>query len=231
MAVYDVYGQLIGDVGGSGESAYNPLKDKIWVAEGDSITKASNTPMAEGYYQSYAYFAAKQTGLSLINRGINGTCLAKNATTNTAFSDYRYKNLPADMDYLTIAFGTNDYIFSTLGSPTDTDENSFYGAWNVVLPYIIEKHPTAHIGIIIPWQTDDAFHDATVWAAETYGIPYLDWKGDPQVPLIASRTSDLHTDATIAARRAIHFLADGIHPGVEGHQILGRVVAEWIKTI
>lgn len=149
MAVYNVYGDLIGDVGGGG-SGYNPLAGKVYVAEGDSITRASNTPMVDGYYQSYAYFAAKQNDMTLINRGINGTCLSMNDRTDTAFSEYRYRNLPADMDYLTINFGTNDATFGSLGTPDDTDQYTYYGAWKVVLPYIISHHPQTRIGIIIP---------------------------------------------------------------------------------
>ena len=61
----------------------------------------------------------------------------------------RYKAIPKDADYITLWFGINDSGHTNLGELADTTNLTFYGAWNVVLEYLIKNYPFAKIGIII----------------------------------------------------------------------------------
>lgn len=49
--------------------------------------------------------------MTYINDGIGGTTIAyigEHTQKEQAFSNERYKNIPADVDYITLKFGIND---------------------------------------------------------------------------------------------------------------------------
>ena len=115
-------------------------------------------------------------------------------TFSNSFSNGIYKTIDEDVDYITLYYGINDSHHrpsSTgsdgedqtgiihLGTIDDTDNTTFYGAWNVVLEYLIAHHPYAHIGILVSngCETDD-YRLATIEVAKKWGIPYIDLNGD-----------------------------------------------------
>ena len=60
------------------------------------------------------------------------------------------------------------------GLPTDTDDTTWWGAWNKVLPYLIEKYPFAKIVIITGYGTEDYLYESVKAIAEKYGLLHLD---------------------------------------------------------
>jgi lysophospholipase L1-like esterase len=60
------------------------------------------------------------------------------------------------------------------GLPTDTDDTTWWGAWNKVLPYLIEKYPFAKILIIAGYGASDGLDEAAKAIAKKYGVQYLD---------------------------------------------------------
>ena len=72
--------------------------------------------------------------------------------TRNPFSLERYLTIPEDVDYITLWFGINDAGHTNLGTIDDTTNETFYGAWNVVLEWILTNRPWAHVGMIS--QTD-----------------------------------------------------------------------------
>lgn len=60
------------------------------------------------------------------------------------------------------------------GLPTDTDDTTWWGAWNKVLPYLIEKYPFAKIVIITGYGTEDNLYESVNAISEKYGVLHLD---------------------------------------------------------
>lgn len=60
------------------------------------------------------------------------------------------------------------------GLPTDTDDTTWWGAWNKVLPYLIEKYSFAKIVIITGYGTEDYLYESVKAIAEKYGVLHLD---------------------------------------------------------
>jgi hypothetical protein len=115
------------------------------------------------------------------------------------------------VDYITIYLGINDNHHATgggdgedptgyipLGTIDDTTTASYYGAWNVVLKWLIQNRPNAHIGIIVTngIANDDNYRLAQIAIAKKYGIPYIDMNGDSRTPAML-RTSNPDISAEV----------------------------------
>ena len=158
-------------------------------------------------WKSYGWNIADRNAMTYINKGRSGgtltyyvssdntpqtaNSLAKDLTTESTFA--QLSGPIASADYITIAYGLNDqkwyedhYLSVLVGDKNDsTISNSMWGAWNVVLSTILELNPTVKLGIIF---TDGGFNedqrDRQLSVANYWGIPTLDLKGDPQVPMM-----------------------------------------------
>lgn len=60
------------------------------------------------------------------------------------------------------------------GLPTDTDDSTWWGAWNKVLSYLIEKYPFAKILVITGYGNESYLYDSAKAIAEKYGVLHLD---------------------------------------------------------
>jgi hypothetical protein len=188
----------------------NPLWGKKYVACGDSFTqgdfndwedenglKKRESPVIWDFdwqmFKTYPWWIAKRNNMTVINDGLCGSIIplsreyqegveGKGINDRNPFSLERYKNIPEDTDYCTIWFGINDSAKTYLGSIDDTDNKTFYGAWNVVLEWILENRPKMKLGIIVTGSGLPEWREATRQVARKWGVPYLDIMGDPQVP-------------------------------------------------
>ena len=180
-------------------TAYNVLSGKKWAVCGDSFTNglAQNAPIPAGPYQGqrsvYPYLIANRNGMELAPFFEGGRTLAyppepgefRNSLTAPDMP-WNYRNIPADADYITIYLGINDSHHAPharsgdgeditgkipLGTLADETIHSFGGAWNVVLWWLIQNRPNAHIGIIVSngVETED-YRNMTIAAAKKYGL-------------------------------------------------------------
>ena len=168
------------------KDASNILYGKKWVACGDSFTHgyfsgSSDNTLDIGRYKGqnkvYPFFIGNRNNMDIVNEAVNGSTMCLNDGTHNAFStaNGRYTQIPSDADYITLYFGINDGNYSSpIGTINDTDNTTFYGAWNVVLDYLMRNHPYAKIGIIVTNGTSMAYINAEKAIAEKWGIPYLD---------------------------------------------------------
>lgn len=167
----------------------NVLWGKKYFATGDSFTEGDfsgwtdenglsgkNSPViydAEWkIYKTYPWWIARRNNMMLVNDGKCGSImpLSKqyvNGDDGVAesyrqpFSLTRYKNIPEDADYITLWFGINDSANTNLGTIDDATNETYYGAWNVVLEWILTNRPYAKIGIIITNGAAAAYRQAT----------------------------------------------------------------------
>lgn len=186
----------------------NPLWGKKYVACGDSFTQGDfndwqdenglmkrESPVLWDFdlqmFKTYPWQIAKRNNMTIINEALCGSTVAlskeylngeKTINNRNPFSLERYKKIPEDTDYCTIWFGINDSTATYLGTIEDKDNTTFYGAWNVVLEWLLENRPKMKLGIIVTASGLPEWREATRQVARRWGIPYLDMMGDPQVP-------------------------------------------------
>ncbi len=190
----------------------NPLWGKKWFATGDSFTEGDFSGSAKqdfifesgkyaGKKKVYPYFIGDRNNMEVINDGKCGSILPMEKTFVSGEStdpDYcrpftyeRYKKIPADVDYITLWFGINDSWHSALGTIDDTENTTFYGGWNFILPYLIKNFPNAKLGIIVTNGGMAEYRKATRECCEKWGVPYLDMMGDVRIPVSLGREAGM----------------------------------------
>lgn len=203
-------------------SPISSLYGKKWAVCGDSFTQGvTNTKMPSGQYEgkpyTYPYIIATRQGITLYEFFDGGRTLAfpENPSTfdnslTCPTADWYYQNIPSDADFITIYLGINDEHHATgggdgedptgyipLGTIDDSTTSSYYGAWNVVLEWLIENRPNAHIGIIVTnGLSIEGYRDAQIAIARKYGIPFIDMNGDDRTPAML-RTVNSNISASI----------------------------------
>lgn len=234
------------------------LNNKKWAVCGDSFTAGATDALIDngkyyGFPKTYPYFIGNRTGINIINFHNSGQTLAYPAShdfTNSLTcpnSDRYYQNIPTDVDYITIYLGINDESHAVgnsdygksvtgiipIGTITDNDTSTYYGAWNVVLSWLIENRPKAHIGIIISnGLTDVAYRNAQLEIAKKYGIPFIDLNGDSNTPaMIRSCNPDIDSDVKEVINKKWRVSESNTHPNDDAHEYESYFIENFLRSI
>ena len=244
------------------------LRGKKWAVFGDSFTAdgGTGTKLTTGTYSGqnyvYPYIIGNRTGMDVLPFCNGGRTLAYPAEagefTNSATcpTDSRYyQNVPEDVDYITFQLGINDSHHASgdsgtdgeetegiipIGTIDDADTSTYYGAWNVVLTWLIENRPFAHIGILVSNGCDsDDYRTAQIAIAKKYGIPYIDLNGDERTPVMIRSTNPDISSAVktlVNIKQAVDY--DGTvsgsvnrHPNDAAHEYESRFIENFLRTI
>jgi lysophospholipase L1-like esterase len=181
----------------------NVLWGKKWFATGDSFTSGGSAEddkyftdePYQGKIKTYPLFIGRRNNMEVINDAVSGSIMALDKSyiedpenvdirQRRPFALERYLTIPEDVDYITLWFGINDAGHTNLGTIDDTTNETFYGAWNVVLEWILTNRPWAHVGMIITNGASVSYRNAERELARKWGIPYLDMMGDDQTPVM-----------------------------------------------
>ena len=124
-----------------------------------------------------------------------------------------------------IRYDDNAEYFKALyvGSSNDTTNTTFWGAWNVVLPYLINKYPTAKILLIVPYGCYELLKQCVRDAAKKYGLATYDFNdGSGQLfyDVTDSSASGMIEGQSIKSFRRSKLLADGVHPNDAGYRYM-----------
>lgn len=180
---------------------------------------------------TYGAIVAQRNNMEFVNYGIGGSTL-QYIDGKHPFSDpSRYQSMDEDLDYLTIEFGWNDNAYGTLGTITDSDNTTYYGAWNVVLPWLIEHYPNTKIGLIVPYGTTAEMREAVRLIAKKYCVGYMDMTGNPNIPLLYNREASFNVDTNIQTLYRNRYLADGVHPNNAGYEAWATAYEAFLKTL
>lgn len=235
----DVMGQGIGNV----------LYGKKWVSCGDSFTQGdfSNAPVdnyhiTDGKYAGqlavYPYLIGNRNNMTIVNEAISGSTMTHIDGRDTAFSDTRYQDIPADADYITLKFGINDdsrHQDVPIGTIDDATNETFYGAWNVVMNYLITHHLDAKIGIIITNGATVEIANATIAIAEKWGVPYLNEATGEQCSYVFRSNRTTIPQAIRNAKNEnwyVHATEPiNAHPNAAAHRFESTVVEEWLRSL
>ena len=238
----------------------NILYGKILVTVGDSITQGADMNLApetdlsanpnystntnEGKFKTYGWQIANRNNMIFYNKGISGTTMQ--GTTNSAGTDKgdiskkngfskpggRYTQLPDEIDYLTIMFGWNDAAYGTLGTIDDTTPETYYGGFNVTLPYLIYKYPYTTIILMVPFGATKGHRDAVRQMAEKWGVGLFDKNDDDKLPFYYTdeeETPNIPLNTTIKNIRTKLHQINGAHPGYEGHYIISTRLENYMR--
>ncbi len=216
------------------------LRGKKILFLGDSITAGYGIADPANVY--HQLIAAKY-GATAKNYGISGTRFAKQATPSPdprADQDFcsRVSDMDEMADMVVVFGGTNDFGHgdAPLGSPTDRQNTTFYGACHTLFSSLIHKYPTAVIAVLTPLhraQEDDPRGEGTKCrdygclidyvriireVAEEYALPVL----------------DLFAYGGIQPKHEplrVRYAPDGLHPNEAGHAILARKIGAFLETL
>ena len=225
----------------------NGLSGKKYVACGDSFTEYTSIigesnvkneltwDSALGVYKTYPWWIAKRNNMVLVNEAVSGSTMTYIDGNHHEFStaNGRYTQIPDDADYITLKFGINDENNQVpIGSIDDAVNTTFYGAWNIVLEYLITNHPYAKIGIIVSnGSLSQELINATVAVAEKWGIAYYN-ENSNDVPLL-HRTTGRNASETAKALRLNQFKISNTdtHPNYLAQKFESTMIESFIKRL
>jgi lysophospholipase L1-like esterase len=215
---------------GNVASTINPFAGKNWTAIGTSITHQGNWT---GPLNTILQPA------SLTNLGITGSVLSNGITSNVAFFGLgdgfnEIFSIPANTDFITMEFGVNDFRTSIrLGSFSDKDISTFYGAlWQTML-LIQTFRPNALLYILTPYGFTDTTFSGTWGTANGFGYYLKDYqKAIHDVAAVFSvPVIEVGEQSTIGIQTDAEYLSDGLHPTVAGGIVYANYVAPRIKAL
>ena len=167
---------------------------------------------------AFGYQIASRHNMVYYNDGLSGSTMQDIASKyGFSASGGRYTSLPNDLDYIVIFFGWNDTAYGSLGSISDGTNNSYYGGYNVVLPYLINKYPYAKICLVVPYGTDEGHRNAIRLLANKWGVSVFDMYG-AGTPLFYGKEASVGVDPSLIAPNKAKFTTDNTHPNVYGHK-------------
>lgn len=152
--------------------------------------------------------------------------------------NFNTNKIPLDTDYLTLMFGLNETNLVTndkIGNKNSVDDITWWGAWNKILEYYITNMPYCKIGIII---ADAWFHktlrDELIKISNYWGIPYLDLKGDLQVPMMLDGRYDnsiINSKAIQLRNKAFQTSDTDHHPNPKGHLYRSTIIENFLRRL
>lgn len=243
------------------DGRYTPdiLHGKKWAVCGDSFTAGADSgTLSDGIYAGhkivYPYIIGNRVGMTIYNFFNNGRTLAMPETPGDFVNsltcpgqDYYYQNIPADTDYITVYLGINDNHHAPgsgggdgedntgeipIGTIDDNTTATYYGAWNVVLTWLIANRPFAHIGMIVTNGTTAAYRTAQLDIAKKYGIPYIDMNGNERTPcMIRSCNSDIASAVRTAITEKQRISSSNTHPNNAAHQYEATFIEQFLRTL
>ena len=207
---------------------------RSWVGKsavfvGDSIT-ASN--------DSYWKWMAGLLGVDAVGMGVNGSCVSAKSDKGTAASPLisRYTEIP-EKDLIVIFMGTNDYGHGTpLGTIDDTTDVSFYGALNVVIPYIQKTYVHSRLVWATPlhrygYGSETSAHDYIPNASGHILADYVHAIKEVcerySIPVIDLFSISGFNPALSAVRTT--YMPDGLHPNAAGGLKVANIMARWLN--
>ena len=203
-------------------------KGKKICAYGDSVTEQNK-------WQS---FVSSYFNCSFYNRGVGGTTVTQvNSSTNHMSGDTRIETIPTDSDLVLVFGGHNDWSSASINMgdiKTDalSESTSFKSAFALMLKKIQTRCPNAKIITMTPvgGRTEEAsinqdkqfyirdlcmtdFANAVKEVSAYYGIPCI----------------DINANSGINTLNHTTYIADLIHPNLEGGKLIANEVINGLK--
>lgn len=246
-------------------SSGNVLYGKKWAICGDSFSNGdftnaldTNYTIEEGIYRGhnkvYGYLIGNRNNMNIQHLAAGGRTMGlpsdhKTTGFTNSFINY-YQSIDADVNYITIYLGINDSHHLNgdsgsdgedvtgvipIGTLDDTTTDTFCGAYQTVLDWLIANRPNAKIGIIVtnglPNTTE--YRDKTIAIAKKYGVPYLDLNGDEKTPAM-HRTCN--PDIAKSVKQALMNKwsvnpSSNTHPNAKAHEYESFIIENFLRSL
>lgn len=193
-------------------------------------------------YKTYPWWIAERNQMKLTNLAHCGGTMALtkdylnspdtvNKNFRHPFSNETYLNLGDDPDYILIMYGLNDMYMCNLGTIDDTTNETFYGAFNMVYKYLIERYPKTKIGTMVcnAYLTPE-FQSAVRETAIKWGIPYLDLFCDTGISTTLNK-SGLCDEARKIRNKQFFVSEKNTHPNHVAHELMSTYVEDFLRRI
>lgn len=216
------------------------LKDKRIGFIGDSITAGAGVEHEENIFWNRI---ARWTGAICFGYGVSGTRIAlQHNSKDDPFADQyfssRLEQMEDDLDLVVVFGGTNDFGHgdALLGTISDTDETTFYGALHVLIQKLLEKYPAAELVLMTPLHrlgdmdctynelgqrrqaNLERYVDSILQVAAVYGVPVLDLFRkagmNPAIPALKEM-----------------YMPDGLHPNDTGHARIAQRLLGFLNAL
>ena len=231
----------------------NILYGKKYVACGDSFTQGdfSNYTDENGktgrdsdaydlekkMWKTYPWHIADRNSMTLINEAKSGSDFVNLDGASNPFSVSRYLAVPTDADYITLEFGLNETGIGSntaqIGTKTDTTNETLWGAYNIVFEHFYTNMPFAKIGVILSdaWMPE-SYSSAVKEICKYWGVPVLDFKGDPSVPMtIGGKTYEVSAKAKALKNAAFQVTNEDSHPNYKAHIYKSTIIENFLRSL
>lgn len=211
------------------------LKGKTVAFLGDSITYGGRASAPDRRYTSVF---ERISGAHVYKSGGCGTRIAPqrvqsaNPTHDWYFAS-RISELPPTADVVCVFGGTNDFGHgdAPLGTPDDATEETFCGAFRVLIKKLRAAYPTARITAVTPLPRAEEERLAPDGVTVKHLVNYVDAmlavaKAD------GVEIADAYRDFGMpAVNCAVQYYHDGLHPNDLGHKTFAEKLYAWFKNL
>lgn len=218
-----------------------PYQNKTAVFVGDSITYDNGSNDGTRYWEllKKSLQLSEATPMGLIGSSVSMTNIYGLAVMPLRF---RYGEIP-EADIIFIFMGTNDYGHETpLGTIEDSEDTSFYGAWNYIIPRLQKRRPNSKIVLITPTPryglitsptNNEPFTYDYLPNPAGYSLPdYVNAIKDigakyslPVIDLYAELSPKL--DLSKSEDKSAYF-PDGLHPNTAGYKLIADIIEQYL---
>lgn len=224
----------------SASGSVSNWEDKTMISAGDSITwqdarvYSGTTNVARGWQtvvkENLKLASVKNIAVS--GKPMSDGTTAGGGTVTTVLTETSFPE-----DLFVIAAGTNDFklnvpigVLNNVGGTFD--RNTFYGAYQTTLEYIINKRPDIRIVLFTPLHRNQSNYNSTIFA-NTAGHKLTDYV--EAIKDIGARYSvpvcDIYANSGINMLTLDVDTRDGLHPNDVGYEKMGRYAAKFINNI
>ena len=150
--------------------------------------------------------------------------VASDGTPYTTQSQYEEVNkVVGEFNGVTYTESSKYFQALYVGTSKDITNKTFWGAWNIVLPYIINKYPLAKILLIVPYRTYPLLRQCVRDAAIKYGLTIYDFSDTKNQTFFGwddVKSEGLINNKSISQFRMDTLTADGVHPNDKGYEYM-----------
>lgn len=217
------------------------LNGKKIVFLGDSITQGCGTSDISKVYWNVI---AQRTGAKCYGYGIGGTRIAPQRipTVERSWEDQyfatRVERMEPEADVVVVFGGTNDFGHgdAAFGQMTDRTNDTFCGAFHLLLQKLIERYPNAKIVVMTPMHRlseDEAYYNEFGIRRAGKLVRYVDAIKEI-AGFYGAAVVDLFRQCQIQPRVDImrqKFMPDGLHPNDAGNAMVADCLLGVLKEL
>lgn len=202
---------------------------------GDSITEGA---LASSEDKCLVSLVGQMLHAEVHNHGISGSRIARQRTPSAQprFDLYfrpRVSGLDPNADFVFVFGGTNDYGHgdAPIGEPGDRTDDTFYGAFTLLVEELLKKYPKekiCFISILHRRNEDDPKGDGSV--EKPTPRPLKDYVAIEEEIIRKNGLNYLDIRDKFGLVEGNPLFGDGLHPTDLGHQKLAEFVVSYIRS-